>query len=129
MANLSNAQTFCLTKLQSLCYITHLMRHMILHLGAAPGHSYRNPSERERVNCILNLGLYGMGVMRQKLHAEPDFEHKLSQFSNLSYARKLIAENEEKNAELVKQSCAETISLMSSIFKCLSLKGNKIEVC
>ena len=27
----------------------------------APGSSYRNPSER--VNCILNLGLYGIGVM------------------------------------------------------------------
>ena len=42
---------------------------------------------------------------------------------------KLIAENEENNAELVKQSCANTISLMSSISVCLPLKGNKIEVC
>ena len=37
---------------------------MILHLWDAPGHSYRNPpereKERERVNCIPNLGLYGM---------------------------------------------------------------------
>ena len=70
-----------------------------------------------------------MGVMYQKLHAEPEFEYKLSQCSNLSDVRKLIAENEEKNAELVKQSCADTISLMSSIFERLSLKGNKIEVC
>ena len=67
--------------------------------------------------------------MYQKLHAEPEFEYKLSQCSNLSNVRKLIAENEEKNAELVKQSCADTISLMSSIFERLSLKGNKIEVC
>ena len=42
---------------------------------------------------------------------------------------KVIAENEEKNAELVKQSCADTISLMSSIFERLPLKGSKIEVC
>ena len=84
---------------------------------------------RERVNCILHLGLEGMGVMHHKLHHEPDIEHKLSQCSNLSDVRKLIAENEEKNTELVKQSCANTISLMSSIFKRLSLKGNKIEVC
>ena len=41
----------------------------------------------------------------------------------------MIAENEEKNAELVKQSCEDTISLMSSIFERLPLKGNKIEVC
>ena len=71
----------------------------------------------------------GTGVMLHKLHHEPDIKHKLSQCSNLSDVMKLIAENEEKNAELVKQSCANTISLMSSIFKRLSLKGNKIEVC
>ena len=39
-----------------------------------------------------------------------------------------IAENEEKNAELVEQSCADIISFMGSIFKHLSLKGNKLEV-
>ena len=66
--------------------------------------------------------------MHQKLHAEPEFQYNLSQCSNLNDVRKLIAENEEKNAELVKQSCANMISLMSSIFECLSLKGNKIEV-
>ena len=48
-----------------------------------------------------------MGVMRQKLHADPEFEHKLSQCSNLSGMRKFISENEEKNAELVIQSCAD----------------------
>ena len=56
-------------------------------------------------------------------------EHKLSQCSNLGDVRKVIAQNEEKNAELVKQSCTDTIFLMSNIFEGLSLKGNKIEVC
>ena len=73
---------------------------MILHLRATPGHSYRNLPKR--VNCILNLGLYDMGVKRQKLQAEPAFEYKLSQCSNVNDEMKLIAENEEKNAELVK---------------------------
>ena len=36
-------------------------------------------------------------------------EHKLSQCSNLGDVRKVIAQNEEKNAELVKQSCTDTI--------------------
>ena len=56
-------------------------------------------------------------------------EHKLSQCSNLGDLRKVIAQNEEKNAELVKQSCTDTIFLMSNIFEGLSLNGNKIEVC
>ena len=55
---------------------------MILHLRTAPGHSYWNPSERG--NCILKLGLYGMGVIPQKMHAELEFEHRQSQCSNLS---------------------------------------------
>ena len=54
-----------------------------------------------------------MGVMCQKLIAEQEFEHKLSQCSYLSNVRKLIAENVEENAELLKQSCVDTISLMS----------------
>ena len=36
---------------------------MVLALRTAPGSSYRNPSER--VNCKLNVGLYGIGVMRK----------------------------------------------------------------
>ena len=69
-----------------------------------------------------------MRVMRQKLHAESECEHTLCQCSNLSDVRKLRAWNQEKNAELVKQSCADTISLMSSILERSSWKGNKIEV-
>ena len=76
---------------------------MLLHLRTAPGHSYRNPPER--VNCILNLGLYGMGVMRSKIINHPQFEHKLSQCSNLSDVRNLLKENEEVNTNLLKQSC------------------------
>ena len=43
-----------------------------------------------------------MGVKHQKLQAEPAFEYKLNQCSNVNDVRKLIAENEEKKAELVK---------------------------
>ena len=70
-----------------------------------------------------------MTVIRQTLHAEPGVEHKLSQCSNLTDLRKLIAENEEKNSELVKKSSADTVSLMISFFERLSLKINKIEIC
>ena len=38
---------------------------MIIALQTAPGHSFKNPAER--VNCISNLGLHGMGVMHKNI--------------------------------------------------------------
>ena len=48
--------------------------------------------------------------------------------SSFQLGLQLIAESEEKNAKLVKQSCADTITLMSSILERLLSKENKIEV-
>ena len=48
---------------------------MLLYLRTAPPRSF--VQESTRVNCILNLGLYGMGVIRQKVHPEPEFEDRL----------------------------------------------------
>ena len=70
-----------------------------------------------------------MGVMRSKiinhLHIS---EHKLSQCSNLSDVRNLLKENEEVNTNLLKQSCGETIALMSNVFERLPLKEKYIQV-
>ena len=93
---------------------------MVLVLRTAPGSSYRNPSER--VNCILNIGLYGIGVMRKHVFDKPEFERKLSQCNNVDEVRQLIKQNPIVNTELVKRSCADTISLIRSVFERLSLK-------
>ena len=68
---------------------------MTVALRTAPGHSYRNPPER--VNCILNIGLYGIGVTRKRLFVKPEFKQKLSQCSNIDELRQLIRKNPETN--------------------------------
>ena len=35
---------------------------MLVAIRTAPGHSFRNPVEK--VNCVLNIGLYGIAIMR-----------------------------------------------------------------
>ena len=95
---------------------------LLLTVRTAPGSSHRNPSER--VNCILNLGLYGIGVMRQKIFDKPEFERKLCHCSNVDEVRQLIKENPAANTELVRRACADTISLIRSVFERLVLKDN-----
>ena len=46
----------------------------IIALRSAPGHSFKNPAEG--VNYILNLGLYGMGVMHKNMYQSSEFEKK-----------------------------------------------------
>ena len=45
---------------------------LLVALRTASGHSFWNPVEK--VNCILNLGLYGIGVMRQSIYEDMVFE-------------------------------------------------------
>ena len=81
-------------------------------LRSAPGHSFKNPAER--VNCILNFGLYSMGVMRNMYHM-PDFEKKLHQCSNLTDVCKLLHKDHE-NINLLKESYQPTITLIKDIW-------------
>ena len=39
---------------------------MLVAAGTAPGHSFKYPPEK--VNCILNLSLYGIGCMPKEIH-------------------------------------------------------------
>ena len=86
-------------------------------LRTVPGHSFRNPAER--VNCILNFGLYGIGFMRARLRK------KLHQCSNLADVSKLVHEDHE-NINLLKESCESTITLRKDIFGHLKVKENHI---
>ena len=47
---------------------------IIIALRSAPGRSFKNPAEG--VNYILNLGLYGMGVMHKNMYQSSEFEKK-----------------------------------------------------
>ena len=42
---------------------------------------------------MLNLGLYGVGVMRKAVYQGPVFKYKLNKCSNLNNVHKLLAEN------------------------------------
>ena len=77
--------TFLTVKPAAIYLYKSLNLDMILHLRTAPGHSYRNPPER--VNCIQNLGLYGIGSMRQQVYEHPEFEKKISNCNNISQVR------------------------------------------
>ena len=94
---------FLSVKIAIIVLYHSLNADMILHLWDAPGHSYRNPPEREKEReskLYPKPGfVWHVGLMHQKLHVELVFEDKRSQCSNLSDARKLIVEN-QKNAEL-----------------------------
>ena len=61
----------------------------------APGHSYCNLAEK--INCILNLGLYNIGVLK-KLSINLKFEHKLKNRSGLSNVCKLVDNSPEKSS-------------------------------
>ena len=64
---------------------------LLIAVCTAPGHSYRNPVEK--VNCMLNLGLCGVGVMCKAIYQDPVFKYKLNKCSNLNDVRTLLAEN------------------------------------
>ena len=53
--------TFLSFKITMIGFQKSLNTHSLIALRTTPGHSYQNPVEK--VNCVLNLGLYGVGVM------------------------------------------------------------------
>ena len=99
---------------------------LLIAARTAPGHSYRNPAEK--INCILNLGLYGVGCMRHKVLSDPEFEVALSRCSDLKSVRSLLAKAPDKNVELLNESCDPCLDLIKQTFSRLSLKDNQFEV-
>ena len=81
-----------------------------------PGHSYCNLAEK--INCILNLGLYNIGVVR-KLSINLGFEHKLKHCSGLSDVCKLVDESPEKNLQLLDEPCKPCAKMIEDQFSCL----------
>ena len=56
---------FLSVKIAAIALYKYLNLDMIVIARTAPGHSFSNPAEK--VNCVLNLGLYTIGVMRSKV--------------------------------------------------------------
>ena len=67
---------FLLVKIAIILLQKVLDSDMIIALRTAPGHSFKTLQKGS--NCILNLGLYGMGVMRKNMYQSPELKKKLS---------------------------------------------------
>ena len=93
---------------------------MLVVVRTGPGHSFRNPVEK--VNCVLNIGLHGIGVMRQKI-TDLFFEKKLNATVNTDEVRKLLLQK-TTNPDLLKKSLDPCISLTTESFSRLHLKEN-----
>ncbi len=66
--------TFLSVQLGLICLFIHHNLDMIEAVRTAPYHCWKNPCER--VNCILNLGLQAVGLMRAAM--EEKFEKAIS---------------------------------------------------
>ena len=99
---------------------------MLIVARTAPGHSFKNPPEK--VDCILNLALYGIGCMWKEIHEVLKFEKKLGNCSGVNDIRTLISEDPEKNTKLLCDSCQLCLDLIKSSFERLSLKGDQFVV-
>ena len=117
--------TFLSVKIALICLQKFLNLDQVLAVCTAPGHSYCNPGDK--INCILNLGLYGIGSMC-KHSTDPAFEQTLHNCSGLGDIRKLIKKNSEHNTKLLKKTCQPCIDLIPDNFSRLKLKDEPFEV-
>ena len=80
-----------------IAYITlqqFLDLEMLVTARTIPGHSFKNPLEK--VNCILNLALYGIRCMWKEIHEVAEFEKKLGNCSGVNDVRTFISETHKK---------------------------------
>ena len=108
-----------------ICLQKYLDLDQVLAVRTAPGHSYRNSAEK--INCLLNIGLYGIGCMRQH-STDPFFEQSLSRSTGLGDVRKLIEKNSDRNTKLLKECCQPCMNLISETFSRLKLKDEQFKV-
>ena len=83
--------TFLSVKIAMIALSKFLNLDMLLLARTAPGHSWANPVEK--INCILNLGLYGIGAMRTE-SSDVEFEASLKRCNGLEDIRKLLSSDE-----------------------------------
>ena len=90
---------------------------MIEAVRTAPYHSWKNPCER--VNCILNLGLQAVGLMRTRM--EQKYESAISGSNSIQEVRNVIDTNPGLK-EALQDSVEPTKILVHSLFSRLCLK-------
>ena len=117
--------TFLSVKIAMISLQKYLNLDQILAVRTAPGHLYRNPAEK--VNCVLNLGLYGIGCMRQG-SSDIEFEENLHRCNGLGDVRDLLNKDFQRNSVLLKSSCKPCLDIISETFSRLRLKDQSFSV-
>ena len=69
----------------------------------------------EKINCLLNIDLCGIGCMCQH-STDPFFEQSLSRCTGLGGVRKLIEKKSERNTKIFKECCRSSINVISETF-------------
>ena len=113
--------TFLKTQLSLISLYLSLNLDMLIAVRTAPCHSWKNPCER--VNCILNIGLQAIGLMRSCMSAE--HEKSLSTCNAMKEIRKLSNPGFE---EALCDSLESVKLLMSSVFQRLVLKDKPFQI-
>ena len=111
--------TFLSVKIALIALQSWLNLDMINAARTAPGHSYKNLAKK--INCILNIGLYGIGCMHQPC-PDAEFKRKAKKYSGLQDVRKAI-NRLLGNRKLFEDTCAPCIDLIADTFQRLKLKG------
>ena len=96
---------------------------MLQAVRTPPYNSWKNPVER--VNCILNLGLQSVGLMRS---AMDEANEKKMKGSSTMKAIRCIAESDPQFKEAFADSMASVKVLISEVFQRLKLKDDPIKV-
>ena len=109
--------TYLSVKLGIIAFFLQHDLDMIEAVRTAPYHSWKNP--RERVNCILNLGLQAVGLMRSTMAEK--YEKEISSCSSVQDVRKQFEESPGLK-EALQYSMEPVKVLVHSLFSRLKLK-------
>lgn len=110
------------TQLSQIAYFLKRKLDLLIAVQTPPNHSWKNPAERVMSN--LNLGLQGIGVMRQKTNS---MEKHLKSANSLKEIRALSKKHAPLEEEV--NDCIEPCRvLIGSVFSRLELKGKKFKV-
>ena len=117
--------TFLSVKIAMIALSRFLDLDMLLLARTTPGHSWASPAEK--INCKLNLGLYGVGAMRRE-SADSEFEVAFEKCKGLEDVRGLLHKNSSRNYDLLEETCRLCIDLIKNNFERLTLKGEPFNV-
>ena len=116
--------TFLSVKLGLIALFLHHDLDMIEAVRTAPYQSWKNPCER--VNCVLNLGLQAVGLMRGRM--EQKFEDAISSSNSISDVREAVRRTAGLK-EALQDSMEGVKVLIHSLFSRLALKNKPILGC